>query len=61
MEDETIATQDEQNAELFNLLLSKAVKNLNIPEFSATIQSLSNLIFEAILKYKHHKSISAIL
>lgn len=37
VEDKTIATQDKQNAELLNLFFLKAVKNLKIPKFSATI------------------------
>ena len=36
MENETVTTQDEQNAELFNSFFSNAVKNLKIPRFSNT-------------------------
>ena len=34
VEDETVTTQDEQNAELLNIFFSNAVKNLKIPKFS---------------------------
>ena len=36
VEDETVTTKDEKNAEFFNLFFSRAVKNLKIPEFSDT-------------------------
>ena len=36
VEDETVTTQDEQNAELLNILFSNVVKNLKIPRFSNT-------------------------
>ena len=34
VEDETVTTQDEKNAELLNIFFSNAVKNLKIPKFS---------------------------
>ena len=63
MEDETVTTQDEKNAELLNLFFSSAVKNLKMPEFSDTnplAERLSDLVLKAILKYKNHRSIAAI-
>ena len=36
VEDETVTTQDEQNAELLNIFFPKAVKILKIPRFSNT-------------------------
>ena len=63
MEDETVTTQDEQNADLLNIFFSNAVKNLKIPRFSNTnplAESLSDPILKAILKYKNHPSIVAI-
>ena len=63
MEDETVTTQDEKNAELLNLFFSSAVKNLKIPEFSDTnplAERLSDPVLKAILKYNNHPSIAAI-
>ena len=63
VEDETVTTQDEQNAELLNLFFSNAVKNLKIPRFSNTnplAERLSDPTLKAILKYKNHPSIAAI-
>ena len=63
VEDETVTTQDEQNAELLNLFFSNAVKNLKIPRFSNTnplAERLSDPTLKAILKYKNHPSIVAI-
>ena len=63
MEDETVTTQDEQNAELLNLFFSSAVKNLKISEFSDTnpiAERLSDPTLKAILKYENHLSIVAI-
>ena len=63
MEDETVTTQDEQNAELSNLFFSNTVKNLKIPRFSNTnplAERLSDPTLKAILKYKNHPSIVAI-
>ena len=63
MEDETVTTQDEQNAELLNTFFSNAVKNLKIPRFSKTnplAERLSDPTLKAILKYKNHPSIVAI-
>ena len=63
MEDETVTTQDEKNAELLNLFISSAVKKLKIPEFSDTnplAERLSDPALKAILKYKNHPSIVAI-
>ena len=34
VEDETVTTQYEKNAELLNIFFSNAVKNLKIPKFS---------------------------
>ena len=36
VKDETVTTQDKQNAKLLNLFFSNAVKNLQIPRFSNT-------------------------
>ena len=36
VEDETVTTQDEQNAELLNIFFPKAVKILKIPRFGNT-------------------------
>ena len=63
VEDETVTTQDEQNAELLNLFFSSAVKNLKISEFSDTnpiAERLSDPTLKAILKYENHLSIVAI-
>ena len=63
VEDETVTTQDEQNAELLNLFFSNAVKNLKIPRFSNTnplAERLSDPTLKAILKYKNHPSIAVI-
>ena len=63
MQDETVNTQDEQNAELLNIFFLNAVKNLKIPGFSNTnplAERLSNPTLKAILKYKNHLSIVAI-
>ena len=63
VEDKTVTTQDEKNAELLNLFFSSAVKNLKIPEFSDTnplAERLSDPVLKAILKYKNHPSIAAI-
>ena len=49
MEDETGTTQDEKNAEIFNLFFSSAVKNLNIPEF-IDINPLADRLFDSVLK-----------
>ena len=62
MEDETVTTQDEKNAEFLNLFFSGAVKNLKIPEFSDTnplAERLSDTVLKAILKYNNHPSIVA--
>ena len=48
-EDETVTAQDEQNAELFDLFFSNAVKNLKIPRFSDTNPLAERL---SDLKYK---------
>ena len=37
VEDETVTTQYEKNAELLNIFFSNAVKNLKIPKFSKLI------------------------
>ena len=61
--DETVTTQDEQNAELLNLFFSNAVKSLKILRFSNTnplAERLSDPTHKAILKYKNHPSILAI-
>ena len=61
--EETVTTQDEQNAELLNLFFSNAVKSLKIPRFSNTnplAERLSDPKLKAILKYKNHPSIVAI-
>ena len=63
VEDETVTTQDEKNAELLNLFFSSAVKDLKITEFSDTntlAERLSDPVLKAILKYKNHPSIVAI-
>ena len=63
VEDETVTTQDEQNADLLNIFFSNAVKNLKIPRFSNTnplAERLNNPTLKAILKYKNHPSIVAI-
>ena len=63
VEDETVTTQDEQNAELLNIFFSNAVKNLKIPKFSninPLAEKLSDPTLKAILKYKNHPSIVAI-
>ena len=63
VEDETVTTQDEKNAEPLNLFFSSAVKNLKIPEFSDTnplAERLSDPVLKAILKYNNHPSIAAI-
>ena len=63
MVDETVTTQDEQNAVLLILFFSNAVKNLKIPEFSDTnplAERHSDPTLKAILKYKNHSSINAI-
>ena len=63
VEDETVTTQDEKNAELLNLFFSSAVKNLKTAEFSETrplAERLSDPVLKAILKYKNHPSIVAI-
>ena len=63
MEDETVTTQDEQNAVPLILFFSNAVKNLKIPEFSDTnplAERHSDPTLKAILKYKNHSSINAI-
>ena len=63
VEDQTVTTQDEQNAELLNIFFSNAVKNLKIPIFSNTnplAERLSNPTLKAILKCKNHPSIVAI-
>ena len=63
VEDETVTTQDEKNAELLNLFFSSAVKNLKIPEFSdinPLAERLSDPVLKAILKYKNYPSIVAI-
>ena len=63
VEDETVTTQDEKNAELLNLFFSSAVKNLKIPEFNDTnplAERLSDPVLKAILKYNNHPSIAAI-
>ena len=63
VEDETVTTQDEKNAELLNLSFSSAVKNLKIPEFSDTnrlAERFSDPVLKAILKYNNHPSIAAI-
>ena len=52
MEDETVTTQDKQNAALLNLLFSNAVKNLKITEFIVTnplAEKLSDPTLKAIL------------
>ena len=63
VEDETVTTQDEKNAELLNLFFSSAVKNLKIPQFSDTnplAERLSDPVLKAILKYNNDPSIAAI-
>ena len=63
VEDETVTTQDEKNAELLNLFFSSAVKNLKIPEFGDTnplAERLSYPVLKAILKYNNHPSVAAI-
>ena len=63
VDDETVNTQDEKNAELLNLFFSSAVKNLKIPEFGDTnplVERLSDPVLKAILKYNNHPSIAAI-
>ena len=63
VEDETVTTQDEQNAELLNIFFSNAVNSLKIPKFSNTnllCERLSNPTLNAILKYKNHPSNGAI-
>ena len=59
MEDETVTTQQEKNAELLNIFFSIAVKNLKIPQFSDTsplAERLSDPALKAIVKYKKHYS-----
>ena len=57
VEDETVTTQDEQNADLLNIFFfSNAVKNLKIPRFSNTnplAERLPYTTLKAILKYKN--------
>ena len=56
VEDETVTTPDEQNAELLNIIFSNAVKNLKIPRFSNTnplAERLPDPTLKAILKYKN--------
>ena len=63
VEDETVTTQDEQNADLLNICFSNAVKNLKIPRFSNTnplAERPFNPTLQVILKYKNHPSIVAI-
>ena len=62
-EDSKIINEDKDNPELLNSFISNAVKNLNIPEFSDSNPLTENIpypIFQAILKYKNHPSITAI-
>ena len=67
MGDETNTKQDEKNAELLNLFISSAVKNLKVPEFSATnlkwnlAERLSNSTFKGLLKHENHPSIAVLL
>ena len=63
-EDETVTTQDEQNAKLLNIFFSNTVKNLKIPKLSNT-NPLSEkhsdpTLKEILLKYKNRPSIAAI-
>ena len=63
VEEETVTTQDEKNAELLSIFFSSAVKNLKIPELSDTkplAERLSDPVLIATLKYKNHPSIVAI-
>ena len=63
VEDQTVTTHDEQNAELLNIFFSKAVKNLKIPRFTNTnplAERLSNPTLKAIRKSKNHPGIVAI-
>ena len=63
VEDETVTTQDEQNAELWNISFSKAAKNLKRPKFSNSnplAEKLSDPTLKAILKNKNHPSIVTI-
>ena len=63
VEDETVTTQYEKNAELLNIFFSNAVKNLKIPKFKNTnplAERLSDPTLRAILKYENHPSIVAI-
>ena len=66
VEDKTITTQDEKNAELFFFLFfffSRAVKNRKVPEFNATnhlAEWFFNTTFKKLLKYKNHTGTDAI-
>ena len=54
---------DEENADILNILFSNAVKNLRIPDFSDTEPLADNISYpasKAIMKYRNHPSISAI-
>ena len=56
VEDETVTTQDEQNAQLLNFIFSNAVNNLKIPRFSNTNPFAERLPYptlKAIFKYKN--------
>ena len=60
MKDETVTTQDEQNAGLLNLSFSNGFRNLKLPRFSNTNPLAERLFYptlKVILKYKNYPSI----
>ena len=60
MKDETVTTQDEQNAGLLNLFFSNGFRNLKLPRFSNTNPLAERLFYptlKVILKYKNYPSI----
>ena len=64
VEGDKITSEDKSNAEFLNSFFSNAVKNLKIPEFNDINPPAENIphpVFKAILKYKNHPSIIAII